>query len=73
MTEEVEESSVKLRELLDISVKKNLAECILFSGGLDTSVIAAVASSYTQLTGVTVSFHDPRTSLMRNLSRKTSE
>ncbi|SRR5208282_2008395 len=58
MTEEVEESSVKLRELLDISVKKNLAECILFSGGLDTSVIAAVASSYTQLTGVTVSFHD---------------
>jgi asparagine synthase (glutamine-hydrolysing) len=58
MTEGWVESSAKLRELLDISVKKNLAKCILFSGGLDTSVVAAVASSYTQLTGVTVSFHD---------------
>jgi asparagine synthase (glutamine-hydrolysing) len=59
MTEEwVEANSVKLRELLDISVKKNLSDCILFSGGLDTSVVAAIASSYTQLTGVTVSFHD---------------
>jgi len=54
----LDETSAKLRDLLNVSVKKNLAECVLFSGGLDTSVIAALASAYGELTGVTVSFYE---------------
>ncbi len=45
-----------LRRLLEESVKRNLAEGMLLSGGLDTSIIAAVASKYRKLKAFTVAF-----------------
>jgi asparagine synthase (glutamine-hydrolysing) len=45
---------LKLRSLLRDAVKRNLAEGILFSGGLDTSVVAAVASKLVPLKAFTV-------------------
>ncbi len=51
----VSDVSRRLRLLLEGAVRRNLAECILLSGGLDTSVVTAVASKYSKLTGITVS------------------
>jgi asparagine synthase (glutamine-hydrolysing) len=48
----------RLRVLLDGAVQRNLAACILLSGGLDTSILTAVASEHTKLTGITVSLGD---------------
>jgi asparagine synthase (glutamine-hydrolysing) len=45
-----------LRSLLEKSVKRNLSEGILFSGGLDTSVLALIASKFTSLKAFTVGF-----------------
>ena len=45
-----------VRSLLRDGVKKNLAEGVLLSGGLDTSVIAAVASKLVPLKAFTVAF-----------------
>jgi asparagine synthase (glutamine-hydrolysing) len=42
--------------LLEEAVKRNLAEGILLSGGLDTSVLAVVASKFTLLKAFTVAF-----------------
>jgi asparagine synthase (glutamine-hydrolysing) len=50
------ELRIKLRKLLNSAVKRNLAEGILLSGGLDTSIIAEIASKYTTLSGFTVAF-----------------
>jgi asparagine synthase (glutamine-hydrolysing) len=47
-----------LRYLLDLSVRRNLAEGILLSGGLDTSIIASIASKYTSLKAFTVAFKE---------------
>ncbi len=44
----------KLRSLLEKAVKRNLAEGILLSGGLDTSVLALIASKYVSLKAFTV-------------------
>lgn len=49
---------VKLRRLLEESVKRNLAEGILLSGGLDTSIIATIASKYRKLKAFTVAFEE---------------
>ena len=46
----------ELRSLLEEAVKKNLAEGILLSGGLDTSVLAVIASKITLLKAFTVAF-----------------
>ena len=46
----------EIRQLIDTAVKRNLTEGILFSGGLDTSVIAFAASKYTKLEAFTVAF-----------------
>lgn len=46
------------RKLINRVVKRNLTEGILFSGGLDTSVIAYVASKFTRLNGFTVAFEN---------------
>lgn len=46
----------KLRILLDESVKKNLTDGILLSGGLDTSILAAIASGYAKLNAFTIGF-----------------
>jgi asparagine synthase (glutamine-hydrolysing) len=40
--------------LIEKSVKRNLAEGLLFSGGLDTSILALVASKFTSLKAFTV-------------------
>jgi len=48
----------KIRLLLEMAVKKNLAEGILLSGGLDTSILAVIASKFVSLEAVTVAFQD---------------
>ncbi|UCC57626.1 MAG: hypothetical protein JSW14_04390 [Candidatus Bathyarchaeum sp.] len=48
----------EIRRLIDKVVKRNLTEGILFSGGLDTSVVAFVASKYTKLEAFTVAFEN---------------
>jgi asparagine synthase (glutamine-hydrolysing) len=45
---------LKIRSLLRDAVKRNLAEGVLFSGGLDTSVVAAVASKLVPLKAFTI-------------------
>lgn len=48
----------EIRQLIDAAVKRNLTEGILFSGGLDTSVIAFAASKYSKLEAFTVAFEN---------------
>ena len=50
------EVCAKLRFLLEKSVQKNLTDNMLFSGGVDTSILAAVASKYARLKGFTCAF-----------------
>ncbi|MFX0133557.1 MAG: asparagine synthase-related protein [Candidatus Hodarchaeota archaeon] len=45
---------VKLKSLLEKAVKNNLAEGILLSGGLDTSIIATIASKFLGLKAFTI-------------------
>jgi asparagine synthase (glutamine-hydrolysing) len=51
----VESTCIQLRKLVDVAVERNSASGVLLSGGLDSSVVAAVASRTLKLTGVTVS------------------
>lgn len=44
--------------MLEKAVRENLAEGILLSGGLDTSILAVVASRFTSLKAVTVAFQN---------------
>jgi asparagine synthase (glutamine-hydrolysing) len=44
--------------LLDNAVKNNLSDGILLSGGLDTSILAVIASRFTSLKAVTVAFEN---------------
>ncbi|NIR86527.1 hypothetical protein GWO13_02715 [Candidatus Bathyarchaeota archaeon] len=53
---EVKKICFELRSLLEEAVKRNLAEGVLLSGGLDTSVLAVIASKFTLLKGFTVAF-----------------
>ncbi|RLG20555.1 asparagine synthase [Methanosarcinales archaeon] len=50
--------TLKIRQMLEASVKRNLAEGILLSGGLDTSILAVLASKIVSLRGITVAFQD---------------
>ena len=50
----------EIRQLTDKVVKKNLTDGILFSGGLDTSIIAFAASKYTKLDAFTVAFENSK-------------
>lgn len=51
---------VQTREIIGKVVEKNLAEGLLFSGGIDTSVIAFEASKHKRITAITVGFeHGP--------------
>lgn len=54
MSNSVHKISLELQTLLEKAVKKNLAQGILFSGGLDTSVLAVVASKFVSLKAFTV-------------------
>jgi len=58
MLDSVEEVCSKIRFLLDEAVKNNLTEGILLSGGLDTSILAVVASRFTSLKAVTIAFQN---------------
>ncbi len=49
---------MKLRNLVDESVRANICEGILLSGGLDTSILAAIASGYAKLDAFTIGFKD---------------
>ena len=51
----VERTCVQLRKLVDVAVERNSARGVLLSGGLDSSIVAAVASRNLKLTGFTVS------------------
>ncbi|MEM2111590.1 MAG: asparagine synthase C-terminal domain-containing protein, partial [Candidatus Bathyarchaeia archaeon] len=55
---DVNEICLNLRRLLEESVKRNLAEGILLSGGLDTSIIAAIASKYVKPKAFTIAFKE---------------
>jgi asparagine synthase (glutamine-hydrolysing) len=46
----------EIRQLTDKVVKRNLTDGILFSGGLDTSIVAYAATKYTKLEAFTVAF-----------------
>ena len=48
----------EIRQLTDKVVQKNLTDGILFSGGLDTSIVAFAASKYTKLEAFTVAFEN---------------
>ena len=52
------EICLELRRSLERAVKKNLASGILLSGGLDTSVLASIASRYVSLKALTVAFDE---------------
>jgi len=46
----------ELRRILDRAVERNQAPCMLLSGGLDTSILAAIASRHFSFKAVTVAF-----------------
>jgi len=48
----------EIRKLTEKVIQKNLTEGILFSGGLDTSIVAFEASKYTKLEAFTVAFEN---------------
>ncbi len=52
----VDEVIAELRELLEKSVKKNLTKDMLFSGGIDTSILATILSKYVRIRGFTCAF-----------------
>ena len=56
MSEAIKEICFKLRFLLEKAVQKNLTDGILFSGGLDTSVLATVESKFVHLKAFTCAF-----------------
>lgn len=52
----VDEVAAELRELLEKSVKKNLTKDMLFSGGIDTSILATIVTKYVRIRGFTCAF-----------------
>lgn len=49
---------VELRDALTASVQRNLSNAILLSGGLDSSILASIASKSIDLTGITVTYNN---------------
>lgn len=49
---------VELRDALEASVQRNLSSAVLLSGGLDSSILASIASKFIDLTGITVAYND---------------
>jgi asparagine synthase (glutamine-hydrolysing) len=54
----ISQTCEQLRTIFDEAVHRNLAEGILLSGGLDTSVVTAAASKYTKPRAVTVTLDE---------------
>jgi len=52
----VDEVAAELRALLEKAVKKNLTEDMLFSGGIDTSILATIVSKHVRIRGFTCAF-----------------
>jgi asparagine synthase (glutamine-hydrolysing) len=46
----------ELREELEASVKRNISSAIMLSGGLDSSIVASIASRFADLTGITITY-----------------
>jgi asparagine synthase (glutamine-hydrolysing) len=53
---QVSEVCSELRETLETAVERNRAPCMLLSGGLDTSLLAAIASRRFSFKAITVTF-----------------
>jgi len=58
MSNAIHKISLELQIQLEKAVKKNLAQGILLSGGLDTSILAVVASKFVSLKAFTVALQD---------------
>jgi asparagine synthase (glutamine-hydrolysing) len=54
----VDEVAAELREILEKSVKKNLTKDMLFSGGIDTSILATIVTKYNRIRGFTCAFKE---------------
>jgi len=52
----VDEVAAELRNILEKAVKKNLTEDMLFSGGIDTSILATIVSEHVRIRGFTCAF-----------------
>ena len=52
----LEDTCAQIRFLIDKAVKRNLADGILLSGGLDTSILTLMVSKYRKLDAFTVAF-----------------
>jgi len=48
----------ELRDALTASVQRNLSSAVLLSGGLDSSILASIASKFIDLTGITVTYNN---------------
>lgn len=48
----------ELRDALTASIRKNLSNAVLLSGGLDSSILASIASKFIDLTGITVTYNN---------------
>jgi len=58
MLTDVNEVCSKLRILLEKAVENNTADGILLSGGLDTSILAVIASKFISLKSITIAFQN---------------
>jgi asparagine synthase (glutamine-hydrolysing) len=56
MSSSIDEICSQIRFLLERAVRRNLSEGILLSGGLDTSILAVIASKYGSLKAFTMAF-----------------
>ena len=54
----VDDVAAELRSLLEKAVKKNLTRDMLFSGGIDTSILATIVSEDLQIRGFTCAFKE---------------
>ncbi len=54
----VDDVAAELRALLEKSVKKNLTKDMLFSGGIDTSILATILSKHVRIRGFTCAFKE---------------
>ena len=52
----VDEVAAELRDLLEKATKKNLTKDMLFSGGIDTSILATIVAEDVRIRGFTCIF-----------------
>jgi asparagine synthase (glutamine-hydrolysing) len=54
----VDKVATELRDLLEKAVNKNLTKDMLFSGGIDTSILATIVSKHVRIRGFTCTFKE---------------